>query len=318
MNNSFAFEDKNRNKGKRISFIIHVLILLIAFFYYLPQVELDVEDEKPPYAVKVDFTFEESSLSKFAHEDEGAQRAKSESAPEETPEQPTQEQATQPEVIETTQPQVIDVPKPDIKMPTPVVTKDEVIETKTPIEESPVKVVEKPKAPTSKPVPTKPSSSPSTSSTSGSTTGTSTSKPSTVNGKEGGTGKGNTGTGAGKDKGDDGDAGVGNNTSDGTGAYDGSGDGVFGRKIVYRDKSAAKEATTVSGKVSVKVCINRAGTVTYVELNNAETTIRDKITLKKYLKAAYGYKFQPDLSAPKEQCGKMSFKIDNSINNKLR
>lgn len=317
MNNTFAFEDKNKNTGKRISFIIHVLILLIAFFYYLPQVELDEEDEKPPYAVKVDFTFEESSLSKFAHEDEGAQRAKSESAPEETPEKPTQEQATQPEVIETTQPQVIDVPKPDIKMPTPVVTKDEVIETKTPIEESPVKVVEKPKAPTSKPVPTKPSSSPSTSSTSGSTTGTSTSKPSTVNGKEGGTGKGDSGTGAGKDKGNDGDSGAGN-SSDGTGAYDGSGDGVFGRKIIYRDLSAAKSATTVSGKVSVKVCINRAGLVTYVELNNAETSIRDKQTLKNYLKAARGYKFQPDLTAPKEQCGKMSFNVDNSANNKLR
>ncbi len=317
MNNAFAFEDKNKNTGKRISFVIHLLILLIAFFYYLPQVELDKEDEQPPFAVKVDFTFEESSLSKFAHEDEGAQRAKSESAPQETPEQPQQEQATQPEVIETTQPQVIDVPKPDIKMPTPVVTKDEVIETKTPIEESPVKVVEKPTAPTSKPVPTKPSTSASTSSTSGSTTGTSTSKPSTVDGKDGGTGKGNTGTGAGKDKGNDGDSGAGN-ASDGTGLYDGSGDGVFGRKIIYRDMSAAKSATTVSGRVSVKVCINRAGLVTYVELNNAETTIRDKQTLKNYLKAARGYKFQPDLTAPKEQCGKMSFKVDNTVNNKLK
>lgn len=317
MSNTFAFEDKNKNTGKRISFVIHLLILLIAFFYYLPQVELVEEDEQPPFAVKVDFTFEESSLSKFAHEDEGAQRAKSESAPQETPEQPQQEQATQPEVIETTQPQVIDVPKPDIKMPTPVVTKDEVIETKTPIEESPVKVVEKPTAPASKPVPTKPSTSPSKSSTSGSTTGTSTSKPSTVDGKDGGAGKGNTGTGAGKDKGNDGDAGAGN-ASDGTGVYDGSGDGVFGRKIIYRDMSAAKSATTVSGRVSVKVCINRAGLVTYVELNNSETTIRDKQTLKNYLKAARGYKFQPDLTAPKEQCGKMSFKVDNTINNKLK
>ncbi len=106
------------------------------------------------------------------------------------------------------------------------------------------------------------------------------------------------------------------NTSDGTGAYDGSGDGVFGRKIIYRDMSAAKSATTVSGKVSVKVCINRAGLVTYVELNNTETTIRDKQTLEIYLKAARGYKFQPDLTAPKEQCGKMSFKLENTLYNK--
>ena len=115
----------------------------------------------------------------------------------------------------------------------------------------------------------------------------------------------------------DGDASAGN-AGNSTGAYDGSGDGVFGRKIIYRDMSAAKSATTVSGKVSVKVCINRAGLVTYVELNNTETTIRDKQTLKNYLKAARGYKFQPDLTAPKEQCGKMSFNVDNTANNKLK
>jgi hypothetical protein len=67
-----------------------------------------------------------------------------------------------------------------------------------------------------------------------------------------------------------------------------------------------------------KICINRAGNVTFVELIPTETTIRDKNTLKLYLKAARGYKFQPDLTSPKEQCGKLSFKVDNSINNKLR
>ena len=43
----------------------------------------DETEDKPPYAVKVDFSFEESSLSKYAHEDAGAQREKSESAPQE-------------------------------------------------------------------------------------------------------------------------------------------------------------------------------------------------------------------------------------------
>lgn len=86
---------------------------------------------------------------------------------------------------------------------------------------------------------------------------------------------------------------------------------VFGRKILYGDLSQAKSATTVSGKVSFKVCINRAGLVTYIELNQTETTIDDRQTLKKWLNAAYNFKFQPDLSAPKEQCGKMSFSVDN-------
>jgi outer membrane biosynthesis protein TonB len=320
MYNTIALEEKNRNRGRVISFVIHALLLLLAFIYYLPAAEMDLEDEKPPYAIKVDFTFKESSMSKLAHDDEGAQRAKSESAPaEEKPQETPKEEVTKPEEIEVTKPQVIDVPKPDIKLPTPVIIprNDEVIITKAPAEEAPIKVSEPTRTSTSSP--TKSSSSSVPSNTSGSTTGTSTSKPSTVDGKAGGTGKGNEGTGAGRDKGNDGDAGSGN-ASDGTGAYDGSGDGIFKRKIIYRDQSSIKKAVNVSGKIAVKVCINRGGMVTYLELLNSETTVRDKPTLKMYLQAAKTYKFQPDLSTntPKEQCGKIKFNVDNSVNNKLR
>lgn len=317
-----TFERENRNKGMRISFIIHLLILLIAFFYYLPQVDLLELEDKPPYAVKVDFTFEESSMSKVAHDDEGAQRAKSESAPAEEKQQEETtkpEEVTKPENIEVTKPTVIDVPKPVIKIPSPVFTptNDPVI-TSTPAEEAPVKVSEPSKPTKSEPSKTgTTSSSTSKPNTSGSTTGTSTSKPSTVEGKEGGTGKGDSGTGAGRDKGNDGDAGAGN-SSDGTGEYDGSGDGIFGRKVIFRNLPGTKAAITVTGRVVTKVCINRAGLVTLAELIGAETTIRDKPTLRLYLKAAKGYKFQPDMTAPKEQCGKLSFRVDNTINNKLR
>ncbi len=322
MYNSFAFEKENGNKGKRISFIIHLLLLLIAFFYYLPKVDLAELEDKPPYAVKVDFTFEESSMSKLAHDDEGAQRAKSESAPaeEKQEEQATKpEEVTKPEVIEVTKPTVIDVPVPVIKMPTPVFTPtNDPIITTTPAEEAPVKVSEPAKPTKTEPSKTGNTSSiPSKTNTTGSTTGSSTTKPSTVDGKEGGTGKGDSGTGAGKDKGNDGDAGLGNK-SDGTGEYDGSGDGVFGRKPIYRDLSVVSKAVNGSGKVAIKVCINRAGLVTFVELINHETTERNRENLKLYLKAARTYKFQPDLTAPKEQCGKMSFRVDNTVNNKLK
>ena len=75
---SLSIKDKkNKNKGRTISIIIHSLLLLIAFLYYLPEIKVEEDEEKPPYAVKVDFTFQESSLSKLAHDDEGAQRAKS-------------------------------------------------------------------------------------------------------------------------------------------------------------------------------------------------------------------------------------------------
>lgn len=320
MYNTLALEQKNKNKGRTISFIIHILLLLIAFLYYLPTTPMDENEDKPPYAVKVDFTFKESSLSKLAHDDEGAQRAKSESAPaeEKVEETPKQEEVTKPEEIEVTKPTVVDVPKPDIKMPTPKVipTDNDVIVTKAPVEEAPVKVSVP--TPTTKSEPTKSTTTSSSGGkTSGSTTGSSTTKPSTVEGKAGGTGKGDSGTGAGKDKGNDGDAGMGN-SSDGTGDYDGSGDGVFGRKIIFRDLKATSAAVNVSGKVVTKVCINRAGLVTYVELESAETTIRDKTILRRYLTAARGYKFQPDPSAPKEQCGKLRFTVDNSVNNKLK
>jgi outer membrane biosynthesis protein TonB len=315
MINQLAFERENRNKGLRISIILHALLLLIAFFYFLPEVDREALEDKPPYAVKVDFSFQESSMSKFAHEDVGVKRPKAEAV----------------QQIEATKPQELEVQKPEIKVPTPVFTPTpEPVISKTVEEEAPVKVAdvktvepakpepvkETPKPePVKEPAKTTSTSTPSTTSTSGS--GTSATKPSTVEGKEGGTGKGDTGTGAGSSKGDDGDSGLGN-SSDGTGAYDGSGDGIFGRKVIYRDVAAAKAAVNMSGTVAIKVCVNRAGIVTYGEIIPGETTIKDKATLKKFMAAARNYKFAPNLNAPKEECGKLIFKTDNSINNKLR
>lgn len=335
MNNVTATERQDQNKGKTISFIVNALLLLLVIFYYLPKVEVNELEDQPPYAVKVDFTFEESSMSKFAHEDAGAQRPKSESAPaatktEEIPNKTEEVTKTQevpevvkPQEIEITKPQVLEVPKPDIKVPKPVIKPDEVVITKTTVDEAPVKAAEPKYTPPSREPSKVPSttgsstSSPSSSTTSGSTSGTSTGKPSTVNGKDGGTGKGTIGTGAGRDKGDDGDSGKGN-SSDGTGEYDGSGDGVFGRKIIYRDLSALKKGVSSTGVVAIKVCINRAGSVTFAELLPLETTETNKQNLRLYLKAVMNYKFQADLKAAKEQCGKMKVKVDNTINNKLK
>ena len=96
--------------------------------------------------------------------------------------------------------------------------------------------------------------------------------------------------------------------------YDVTGGGTFGRKIIYRDMSAAKLATIVSGRVGVKVCINKEGIVKYAEILQDSSTIKDVKTLKKFLKASCGYKFQPNPDAPDYECGRMRFKIENSIN----
>lgn len=107
-------------------------------------------------------------------------------------------------------------------------------------------------------------------------------------------------------------------TIDGADITDDSGQGVFGRKIIYRDLSATKVAINFSGTIITKVCINREGIVTYAELLSDGTTIRDKSILKKYVYAARGYKFEPNLSAPSQQCGRLKFGISNTVYNKLK
>jgi hypothetical protein len=96
--------------------------------------------------------------------------------------------------------------------------------------------------------------------------------------------------------------------------YDETGSGTFGRKIIYRDLSAAKSATNVSGRVGIKLCINREGIVKYAEILQDSSTIKDVRTLKNYLKASCGYKFQPNPDAPDYECGRMRFKIENTTN----
>jgi hypothetical protein len=93
---------------------------------------------------------------------------------------------------------------------------------------------------------------------------------------------------------------------------------VDGRRIIYRDLRAAKSATLVSGRVSVRTCVNREGIVTYVHIVKEESTITNKDVLKNYLVAAAGYRFEAKADAPEIQCGKMTFTIDNSRNRTQR
>jgi outer membrane biosynthesis protein TonB len=322
-------EDARRRKGMIISVILHALLLLFCIMFAFPIKESLSEDkpddeENISLAVKLDFDFQESSLSTYAHEDAGEPAPKAEAAPPAPVESPKPEVATAPEPIKVQAPTVINTPKPDIKLPTPVYTpREEPIPTTKPQETSPVKVN----------VPTSTSPKPNESDTkvpvktgatnngggspnsNGATPGAPNGNNSTTSGS--GSGSGSSGSGAGASSGNDGSEGVGNN-SNGTGEYDGSGDGVFGRRVIYRDVAASKAALSVTGKCVVKICVNQAGIVTFAEINNDETTIRDRAVLKKFLISARRFKVQPDSSAPKEQCGKLIFKTDNTINNKLR
>lgn len=135
--------------------------------------------------------------------------------------------------------------------------------------------------------------------------------PSSKDEAEEGTGTGDAGTGKGDgDSGDDNDDGIGNGGV-GDGEYDDSGDGVFGRKVKYRDPSMIRTASSKSGVLVFKVCIGRDGNVTYAEINEFESTIKDRAIRKAALRSINKYKYEPDPTAPKEQCGKYKFTSDN-------
>jgi hypothetical protein len=97
------------------------------------------------------------------------------------------------------------------------------------------------------------------------------------------------------------------NKSKGTGDFDETGGVIFKRKIISRDINNFKEDLTIKGRVGVKVCIDRAGVVTFAEIIKEESTIKDPSTLDVFLKAARSYRFRTLLIVPDEQCGKLMF-----------
>ncbi len=310
-----AIEKKNKRKGMRNSLLLHALLLLIIFFYTFPKVP-DHTDAKPPPVV-VDFSYAPSSLSKYAHAEEGKKKPKTEKVVK----------------IETTVPKPI--PTPKVKVPVPVKTKRPDPEPTDPIvtdavqEESPIEAVDEeieieepePEVLTEEDLaeleeeeeilkeaevvmlPTKNSTSTDNSSD--------TSQDASVTeGEEGGTGKGNEGDGPGASTGDDGDEGVGD-AGNGTGDYDDSGDGVFGRRVIKGSiKDMFKQGIqNTNGRIVMKFCVNPKGNVTWVELIESETTETNRKTIKAAIKAVYNYQVEEQFDSPEEQCGKYSFKL---------
>lgn len=83
------------------------------------------------------------------------------------------------------------------------------------------------------------------------------------------------------------------------------GEGVFGRQIVYHaniSKLAEKE-----GRVVVNLCINRAGDVTHVAFNREASTLTDSEYVRQVMSVAGKYRFEADYTAPRTQCGKLTF-----------
>lgn len=313
MMNLTAIEKKNKRKGMRNSLLIHALLLLIIFFFGFTNPPKKTKAVPPP--VVVDFSFEPSSLSKYARAEEGRAKPKTEKVVKIEPAKTTPIVTPKPKM-----PTPVKPTKPDPKPTDPIVT--DAIQEEAPIEavDEEVEAVMEPDQEVLTPddlaeleeeeaVEPEVVEMPTTKSSDNSS-----SEPAqdaaVTDGDEGGTGKGNEGTGPGKSGGDDGDEGEAD-AGTGTGAYDDSGNGVFGRKVIFRNtKELLKNMNNTNGVIVMKFCVNRKGEVTYVEIDEFETTETDRAKLKQVAKGMYGYKVEPDPKAPAEQCGKYKFKLD--------
>ena len=89
------------------------------------------------------------------------------------------------------------------------------------------------------------------------------------------------------------------------GKMDFDGDGVFGRKVIYR--ADVKKITEREGSVVINLCIDRLGRVTHAAFNKENSSIDDPEYVRRAMEVASDYKFEKDYSAPMTQCGKLTF-----------
>lgn len=91
-------------------------------------------------------------------------------------------------------------------------------------------------------------------------------------------------------------------------------DPELGRKVIYRNHAELAELTrNGSGKIFIKLGIDRKGNVVYTEIDQINTTFTDKEILSKALNMLMGYEFESDPMAPEFQYGtiKLYLNLDN-------
>lgn len=85
-------------------------------------------------------------------------------------------------------------------------------------------------------------------------------------------------------------------------------DGVFGRRVKYRPN--IKGLTKQKGKIAIKVCVSREGTVIASKYLDKYSTLHDAQLIANAIRAARRYKFDRDYTAPEKQWGKLTFIFD--------
>ncbi len=317
-------ENIYKKKSLRFSIGFHILLLLLSLWHILkddPNQNIDKQ-----YAVSIAFDNFGASNSFKGVSAEGAQRKKNETVD-------RVKQRTVDKINTEVKPKPIKKPKVQTP-PTPPVTtaptESEIFE-----EEAKIEAVQKAEQKKAKPTPKPqkpqkveqveaveavednsndeiaevPSNVPASSSNS-SDNGNNSSSPSNQDGK--GTGQGKQGKGSGSDKsGNDSTSGIGTGGT-GQGAFDGSGKGIFGRYPVKRP--SLSQLKIKNGRISFKVCIDREGKPTFVNVIKRGTTIRDKKTQIKAIDWMYNFIWEEDYKVAKEQCGKYTLIFENSAN----
>jgi len=61
------------------------------------------------------------------------------------------------------------------------------------------------------------------------------------------------------------------------------------------------------GKVVINLCVDQLGSVVFAQYDLPNSTIRDKAIVAKAEECAKQYVFDEDPSAPREQCGRLTF-----------
>jgi hypothetical protein len=111
--------------------------------------------------------------------------------------------------------------------------------------------------------------------------------------------------GSGKGSGNQGkDSGVGNEVK-GLNWGDFAGDGLFNRKVIKRANVA--RIAVQQGKVVINLCVDQVGNVVFAQYDSPNSTIKDKSIVAKAEECEKQYVFDEDLSAPREQCGRLTF-----------
>ena len=292
--NTFAIrEAENKKKGMRVTIVLHIAIVLLLLF---PFMSIQPEQPKQAAFVVLDFTEEfrsaaKKSSTKKAADTKGEKKKavkkevkKKKPTPKPTPaptakKKPvvtTHEPAPKIETKPNTAPVKVDVPMKD---PTPEVP--EVTEKVEKVEE----VVEEDASEATK-----------TETGTSDATGGADAAGSTNGDGEGTQGSSNSG----KSKTD----GVANEGDQG---LDFSGTGIFNRKVIFRADIA--KVIKEEGKIVVNLCINQEGRVVYAKYNRELSTIRTSNVVRKAIDATTSYRYAKDYTAPKKQCGKLTFNI---------